>query len=265
MLCPICNHGNWCSVSADGKAAMCGRIESQKRCGDAGWLHKLDKAIDPPKYRRRVRANPKVDFFKLQKQCRACCTDLSLIAKQLGVTSGSLDRLQIGYFGHSYTFPMFNCKRRIVGIKRRKPDGSKICIRGSHLGLYWPLGVEQDSKNALYICEGESDAAALLSLDFEAIGRPGCDHATQEVVGFLKGRDRHVVVMLDHDRWKTRPDGTKYKPGQDGAYRLAKVIQPLCKSLKLVRPGKYKDIRKWLNNGATHAAVQAVVDSTRFV
>jgi DNA primase len=39
--CPICRHSGWCLVSADGTAAICPRTESPKRCGDAGWLHRL--------------------------------------------------------------------------------------------------------------------------------------------------------------------------------------------------------------------------------
>jgi 5S rRNA maturation endonuclease (ribonuclease M5) len=144
-------------------------------------------------------------------------------------------------------------------------NGKKICFTGSKLGLYWPRGVVMGTSNALYICEGESDTAALLSLGFDAIGRPSCSAGTDDILGLLRGHDKHVVIMTDKDDWKIRPDGKKYKPGQDGAYRLAKEIKPIVKSLKVVRPSKYKDIRKWLINGATHAAVQCVVDNTRFI
>lgn len=39
--CPICGKPDWCLISQDGNAAICDRIESDKRAGDAGWLHRL--------------------------------------------------------------------------------------------------------------------------------------------------------------------------------------------------------------------------------
>ncbi len=255
-------------VSADGKVALCGRVPSEQQVGSkgAGWLHVLDKAIEPPKYRRKVRENPTVNFFALQNLYRSnlSCRHIHRLAKELGVHIDALNRLGVGIFNKSYTFPMRNYMDRIVGIKRRMPNGDKFCIRGSHLGLYWPRGIDRDSKEVLYIPEGESDTAALLSLDFEAIGRPSCSAGTDDIAGLLRDRDRHVVIMLDKDKWKFRPDGSKFKPGQEGAYRLAKVIKPLVKSLKVVRPSRFNDIRQWLNKGATHAAVQDAVDNTRF-
>src|SRR5437879_4269411 len=39
--CPICEKPDWCLRAEDGSAAICSRIESAKRCGEAGWLHVL--------------------------------------------------------------------------------------------------------------------------------------------------------------------------------------------------------------------------------
>ena len=45
--CPVCRKPDYCLVALDGTAAICPRVEagSVKRCGDAGWLHRL---TDPP-------------------------------------------------------------------------------------------------------------------------------------------------------------------------------------------------------------------------
>jgi hypothetical protein len=40
--CPVCKHADWCLISIDGTAAICPRTESPHRCGEAGWLHRLD-------------------------------------------------------------------------------------------------------------------------------------------------------------------------------------------------------------------------------
>ena len=68
--CPICEKPDWCSVSADGAVALCQRVESPKRIGDAGWLHRL--IDDPRSYRRPVRTvrlapkpTPRADLSKL--------------------------------------------------------------------------------------------------------------------------------------------------------------------------------------------------------
>jgi hypothetical protein len=40
--CPICRHAHWCLISRDNRLVICARITSDKRAGQAGWLHKLD-------------------------------------------------------------------------------------------------------------------------------------------------------------------------------------------------------------------------------
>lgn len=39
--CPICEKPDWCLVSADGETAICARVQSDHKVGEAGWLHKL--------------------------------------------------------------------------------------------------------------------------------------------------------------------------------------------------------------------------------
>src|SRR5689334_20739084 len=51
--CPVCGRPDWCVVSTDGGVAICPRVESSKRAGDAGWLHRLIGA--QPRIRARVR------------------------------------------------------------------------------------------------------------------------------------------------------------------------------------------------------------------
>ena len=45
--CPICKKPDWCLIAPDRSVCICQRIESGKKCKDAGWLHKLIE--DPPK------------------------------------------------------------------------------------------------------------------------------------------------------------------------------------------------------------------------
>jgi len=40
--CLVCQKPDWCLVSADGSAAICARVQSNTKAGDAGWLHRFD-------------------------------------------------------------------------------------------------------------------------------------------------------------------------------------------------------------------------------
>ena len=46
--CPVCKKPDWCLDSPNGTAAICARVESGKRCGDAGWLHRRSDPTPPP-------------------------------------------------------------------------------------------------------------------------------------------------------------------------------------------------------------------------
>ena len=57
--CPVCGKPDWCLVTGpqgDSTAAICARVESPKRCGEAGWLHVLrDDGPAWPPWRRTIR------------------------------------------------------------------------------------------------------------------------------------------------------------------------------------------------------------------
>ena len=155
-------------------------------------------------------------------------------------------------------------RERIIGIRIRGPKG-KWCVPGSRQGLFWPEGVYSGSDYPLVICEGPTDCAALLTMGFDAIGRPACMGGTEYVIEFLKGRRRDVVIMADKDEAKHRPDGSVWFPGQEGAARLGQAILPYVHSLKIVKPPFHKDVREWLRAGATKETLLVVVENTRYV
>ena len=69
--------------------------------------------------------------------------------------------------------------------------------------------------------------------------------------------------MADNDSPKFRLDGTEYRPGWDGACRLAEQIKGLCRSVRIVKPPRCKDIRAWYNAGCSHEAVMSLVNNMR--
>ena len=265
--CKICDHGDWCCVTSDGRLANCMRIESDKPCKNGGWLYKLDGDTKPKYYLPKAKAKvADVNFYKLAKDyfC-GCLSTANPLAERLGVSEDSLQRLGTGYDGKNYVFPMWDGTRKMIGMRLRTPDGKKFSVTGSKNGLFWPQLVKSDSKNLLFICEGPTDCAALLDLGFDAIGRPSCSGGTEHIKTMLTGHDKQVVIFSDKDEAKTRPDGKTFRPGQEGAARLAKEILPLCRWVKIIKPCKGKDVRQWYQAGATAAAVMAVVKNTRFI
>lgn len=236
--CPICGKPDWCGVSSDGTAAMCQRVESLKRCGDAGWLHKLSDPI-PVAPRRRVRQrqqeSPVRDWTALARQYEQSVGSGRLyeLAARLGVSSKSLRRLRIGWDGEAWTFPMSDAYPKVVGIRRRFESGKKLSVKGGHEGLF--LAVEcMAAAGPVFLCEGPTDTAALLDAEVSVIGRPSCTGGVKYVVEILRDRRRNAVIVADWDG-----------PGQAGAERLAASLSESGTRTKIIVPLRGKDARAW--------------------
>ncbi len=264
--CPICGRPDWCSVSADGQVVICMRTESEKPCKSGGWFHRLTEPVpyrpEPP--RKKIEPVPVKDFAALSQQCVERLQNISILAESLSVSPRSLERLEVGWNGQGHTFPMRDGQENVIGIRVRAPKG-KWCIPGSHNGLFWPEGVYAGSNERLFICEGPTDCAALLTMEFCAIGRPSCSGGVEHIVEFLRGKRRDVVIMADRDPPKHRPDGSVWFPGQEGAARLAQAIRPFVRTLKVIKPPFHKDVRDWHKAGATHDVVETLIRNVRFV
>jgi hypothetical protein len=261
--CPVCEHPDWCSVSEDGTVVVCMRTESPKPCKSGGWFHNL---TEPVKYKPAPKKSKPIsieDFTALNSQYVENLMHIDKLAERLGVSIRSLERLEAGWNGNT-TFPMRDGRERIIGIRIRGSKG-KWCVTGSRQGLFWPEGVYSGSDYPLVIAEGPTDVAALLTMDFDALGRPSCMGGTDYIIEFLKGKRRDVIIMADKDSPKERPDGSIWYPGQEGATRLSQAIMPFVRSLKIVKPPFHKDVRAWLNAGATRETLLAVINNTRYV
>lgn len=232
--CVVCGRPDWCLVSKDGAMAVCARVESSKRVGDAGWLHVLS---DPIPVRSSLAPTPLPvvrDFTALANEYRHIIgigrtMDL---ASQLKVMTTSLYRLGVGWDGAAYTFPMQNETGRVVGIRRRMPDGSKLSVKGGREGCFVPTGSIGDQTDVVLVCEGPTDTAAALDAGFPAIGRPSCTGGTKIVCALLKGREAVIVSDVDG-------------PGRNGAERLAKDLIENLIACRIVLPARGKDLREW--------------------
>ena len=117
-----------------------------------------------------------VDWAAMTKRYEAALPKAKLLklAKLLGVTAEALRQLHIGWYAskNCFTFPEFNADGEIIGISTRPADGGKKkVIGGSKRGLYLPPGWK-DRKGPIFIVEGASDSAALISMGLAGVGRP---------------------------------------------------------------------------------------------
>lgn len=178
--CPVCGRPDWCLIAPDGSAAICARIESEHRSGNAGWLHRLSEpatrrprpASDrPPQGTRAADAD-------LDRVYRAVLVELTLTDRhrqqlvQRGLTDPDLARA-------GYRSLPSGCR---AGIARRLRD-----VFPDELLLTVPGIIDRDGPHGRYLTLG---------------GAPGLIIPIRTVGGLIVG----LVV---------RPD----EPGDGGKYR----------------------------------------------
>ncbi len=263
--CPICDHANWCLIARDGTAAICPRVESPKRIGEAGYLHRLSQEPWRParQYIRVVSSGgdgrPRADlaFLAAEYQRAVDPGRLHQLAASLGVSVDSLMSLRIGWSmaSRAWSFPMTDASGKVLGIRLRRAGGGKFAVRGGREGLFIPGGLLERAApmSRLLICEGPSDAAALLDMGFsDVVGRPSCTGGIKLMVELVKRRQRpDVVIVADAD-----------EPGRRGADNLASVLVAYVPSVRVVLPaGELKDARDWLRAGGTRGELEQVIDA----
>lgn len=262
--CPICDRPDWCLFAGDPQdpqAVICARTESPKRCGDAGWLHRLrDDPAWRPTARRRLTiplATPNAargDWSRLAAQYAAALQPhaLDTLGHELGSTPTSLRRLGIGRSDRwrCWTFPLRDAAGAVVGINRRFADGGKRIIAGGRVGLYVPEGI--DTARRLLITEGATDCAAMLDLGFAAIGRYSCNTGISPIVGLTRRlRPEALVIVADRD-----------PAGRRGAEGLASALLAYVPVLRVITPPYgLKDARAWRQAGATRRDIMRVIEA----
>jgi len=258
--CAICGKRDWCLVSSDGAVAICARIESPRRIGDAGWLHRLragdgqlrrwcDRRIPVP---TRGRAGLP-DFGALARQYVAAVDPavLAQFARELGVSIESLRRMGIGWTGRAWSFPHTDGNGQVCGIHLRLPSAAKPYVKSSHPGLVVPSDL--GPCDPLLITEGESDCAAALTLGLDAVARPGCEASTRHLSCFMRRCCvRNAVIFGDGDA-----------AGQRGAFALGNTLVAYCPRVRVIfPPAGIEDLRAWVRSGASAADVHGAIEST---
>jgi hypothetical protein len=173
------------------------------------------------------------------------------LSQLLGVSPRSLDRLQTGWskWHRAFTFSMRDPGGSLRGIRFRGADARKWSLRGGREGLFLPVNVPIN--DVLLICEGPTDTAALLDLNFDVVGRPSCNGGAQMLVDLVcDWTPSTVAIIADADI-----------PGQRGAQSLAaQLVGYVPNSVRIVTPPA-KDAREWVRQGATRLDILDAIDA----
>jgi 5S rRNA maturation endonuclease (ribonuclease M5) len=249
-------------------------VASGRATRNGGYVHRIDESrriiptVTATRAKRTDLAGVALSF--------AAAVSLPMIrslSDRLGVSVASLDRLGVGWafdtINHRrggralifdagdlirscgnrvWSFPMRDVSGNVVGIRLRDDGGDKWAVAGGRDGLFVPSELDGDD---LLICEGPTDAAALLDLGFNAVGRSCCTGGARLLATWLLIRKpRSAVIVSDADA-----------PGQRGAHALASILRTILPIKIIQPPGGMKDAREWRCAGATTADVQAAIDA----
>ncbi len=275
--CPICLHGgkrghpSGCmytgTIDAPG-AVLCLRVDKgafKTARNGMGFLHRIN---DDPHYVRPVARQQEAVMVdphmqNISEQCRARMTPqlLGELAESLGVSSESLDRLSVGGWASSrfaYSFPMRDESNAVIGIRLRSINGKKWSVTGSRSGIFIPRKLP--CSGPIYVVEGPTDTAAMLTLGLCCIGRPSNTAGNQYIVDYAKRflPRRDVVIVQNND-----PVGSDARRmTESGSANLQSALLESGASLNvaIVTP-PVKDVREWLRLGMTVADLNELVEA----
>lgn len=274
--CAICGKGDYCTRS--GGLVLCMRVESQKPsgCKLGGWLHSVSDGRQEITHTTVPKEKPRIDWTLLAQKMFAApnaAGERYYLSKTLVVKEAALVELGVGSGWDDYrslpysSWPERDAQGVVVGIVRRYRDGAKKMIRWSSHGLYYADGFLRMTNGPVFMPEGGSDTAAMLSLGLNVIGRPsnlgGVDQLA-ELAATIHKRNR-LVVMAERDE-KPRgehPSCPKYCrgclrcwPGLIGAKETAKRLEERLKRKVFWTLPEAKDVRAWLNEHDEITAVE---------
>lgn len=228
-----------------------GYVMQRDGCDFTAAVAKLDSGLLPTHRRvipRIVKKEPEVDplVFEdmLDKWFSKDTRRRDDFAAKIGVSPGALSNLDVQWAQEhrAWAFPMRDHKRRTVGIRLRDENGRKWAVKGSRQGFFIPI---DPAHWDIYITEGPTDCAAMLSMGLFAIGKAAAMQGPEEIIKFVtKNHVRRVIVIADNDN-----------AGLKGARKLIDVcLVPCC---ELVLPAK--DAREFYRNGGTKEMIVMLV------
>lgn len=246
------------------------RIESAKPAKSGGWIHKLN---EPVEVKVRVETKKPKRAYDWSARCLSLFAAKSAarvrieVAEELGVSIEALELLEVGagwdHIGPFSSWPARDVRWKPIGIVRRYADGKKLTeTGGSNSGLFFRQQWWKD-RGPVFLPEGGSDVAALLTMGLCAIGRPSNIGGIEKLIGLLSGKgSRPIIVLGERDEKPEKRGQPKTKrscpswcvgcahcfPGKYGAVKTADALSAALKRevyWRLIDDAK--DVRSWLN------------------
>jgi hypothetical protein len=127
-------------------------------------------------------------------------------------------------------------------------------VRGGRAGLFVPDGLPDVAPERLFIAEGPTDTAAVLSVGLPAIGRASCTGSVaMECETVRRIKPTECVLIADGD-----------DAGRRGAESLAVGLLTCCRSVRvIVPPEPFGDAREWIAQGGTAADIIDAADAAK--
>ena len=264
--CPVCRHDSWCTVSDDGGMCVCRRVESDRPAKSGiGWIHSLrekssvgspvswlvrsKRTTNTPTNQQTSNQQPATYFAALPRgdiQVRLC----RYLMRELSIPCDMLAAMDVRWdaTAKAAAFPMRDAEGRVTGIRYRQlKTAKKWALKGSKDGLFYIPGLIPISEE-IVVCEGPTDMLAAASVGLNAVGRSACLTGAALLRDFIRNHHvRRVTIVADDDPPKPRPGGGTWRPGVDGARKLAADLGVAAR-IVLPFPG-FKDVREWYAKG----------------
>jgi putative DNA primase/helicase len=208
--------------NSDDSAVICPRTESDRKIGNAGWLHILDAKNNgdykPNEWEQKFTAYQSNVYPAMVKH----------LSQQLGVKVESIEKLDIGFnpSQQAWMFAEQDDKGNITGLLLRHLDGHKTMEKGSKRGLVYDIS----GNNSVLVVEGASDVLAAIDIGYSAVGRPSAEDFTEWLVPLLQ--DKEIIVIGEND-----------EPGRKGMEAVSRIFGR--KVQKCLPPPHFKDLRAW--------------------
>ncbi|WP_039963161.1 primase-helicase zinc-binding domain-containing protein [Rhodopirellula europaea] len=171
-------------------------------------------------------------------------------SNKLGLPVLCLKKMGVGWSvkRNAMIWPMQNSKGDVVGVRMRSlTTNKKWSLKGGKSGIFVPIDLPEHLER-LFIVEGATDAAALVSLRLPVFGRASASGSRKTEVNKIRGmKVQECVVVADSDQ-----------AGISSADQLVKRLVRHCQRVRrLVPPDGFKDAREWIQSGALASDVLA--------
>ena len=250
-VCPICEGSDNCSISDDGTAVWCGRIQDGSTNQNAGGQFFHSMRDNHQYHAHRYENSHHRSYLQPSKSVSGSRPDFARIvsagfshpdagnariklATLLGVSVVALERLRVGIAESDqqrvWIFPERDAQGDVIGVLRRFENNDKRTWPNSDRGLTFADDWFA-ADGPLFLVEGPTDTSALLSLGLCSVGRPsnvgGLNLLVNLLLDFPLARD--VIVIGENDR----KSHEQLKPGVKARHRID------CEGCSVCWPGKF--------------------------